>query len=659
MSSASTSGSELSEPSDGMRTTLDQLFERLRTVLGIDPRSLALFRIMLGGLILTDLALRSKHLRLFYTDQGVLPLESWADISHRWNVSLHSASGELWWQVLLFSIAAIAALALIVGYRTRLANVLSLVLLGSLMNRNGLLLQGGDQLLVVMCFWGVFLPLGMRFSIDAALRPTLRDDPNAARVSSEPYTPYFSVATVAVILQVLYLYFFTALLKTGGAWRESFDAAFYAVSLQHFATPIGEFASGFPLLLKGATIYVLFAEYIGPLLVIGAVLAIRSKHFETIFTRTRLIGLALLASLHVSFVLMLHIGLFPLIDFMSLSLLVPGLVWAFLSPGGMRASNNTTSIEHAAPPTTVILYYDLDCGFCLKMCLILREFLLPGQALIKPAQDDPVIGEILERENSWVVTDATGTPHVHWEAMRLLFKQRLAWRPVYWLLSIPPLPWIGHRVYRTIATNRNSVSRFTARWLPWRHQSIKPTVLGSVIALYWFYVVTAYNVWEIPGLRGQMPEHVEFPARMLRITQRWDMFAPYPLTTSSYPVVTGLLRSGERVELFNTTSSDESWQPPSRFFPLYGDYRTRKYMGRVDTHRNNEVKRAYGSWHCRNWNAANAPADRDQQLGVLEVRFVQFRTNTIGEPKERTERMAWRHWCYPEFRDRRVFEEVS
>ncbi len=639
------------------------MLERIRTVFGIDPRSLALFRVMLGGLILLDLALRSRNLSTYYTDLGVLPRDAWGELAHRWHISLHAASGEWWWQALLFTIAAIAAIALMVGYRTRLANFVSLVLLGSLMNRNGLLLQGGDLLLVVMCFWGLFLPLGMRFSFDAALQPALRDEPNAPRLATRPYTPYLSVATVAVTFQVLYLYFFTALLKTGGAWRDSFDAAFYALSLQHFATPIGQFLLGAPWLLKGATVYVLFAEFVGPALILIAVLWWKKDSFARVFATSRLIGLALLASLHVAFILMLHIGLFPLIDFMSLSLLVPGFVWAYLQ--GERGSHvwqdapatRVDGVPLADPAPTVTLHYDIDCGFCLKMCLILREFLLPAHARVVPAQDDPVIGEILERENSWVVTDPAGTPHVHWDAMRLLFKQNLAWRPVYWLLSVPPLPWLGHRLYRTIAENRQGVSRFTARWLPWQELRTTPTLIGSALALYAFYIVTAYNVYGLPGLRGNMPAHVERPARYARIDQRWDMFAPYPLTTSSYPIVTGLLRNGERVELFETTSSDANWEPPERFFPLFGDYRTRKYMGRVDSHKNNAVRRGYGSWICRKYNKLDSEPTRDEQLGVVEIWFVKLRTNTAGTPKEETRRMAWRHWCFPEFRNRKVFDE--
>ena len=59
-------------PSDfhALRTRIvDAIYRRF----GIDTRSLAAFRISLGLLILADLALRSRNLRAFYTDFGVLP----------------------------------------------------------------------------------------------------------------------------------------------------------------------------------------------------------------------------------------------------------------------------------------------------------------------------------------------------------------------------------------------------------------------------------------------------------------------------------------------------------------------------------------------------------------------------------------------------------
>ncbi len=604
----------------------------LRRVFSLDLRSIALFRVLLGLLILVDLLLRSQHLSTFYTDNGVLPRTAWLELTHRWHWSLHSASGELWWQVVLFALAAMAALALMAGYRSKLAAVVSFVLLASLLNRNGLVLQGGDQLLVIMSFWALFLPLGARYSIDSALQPELAINPNAPVAPSQGLQPYFSIATIAIVLQILYLYFFTAMLKTGDAWVTRFDAAYYALSLQHFATPIGHWMSQFALLLKPATVYVLAVEFIAPLLVLC----------PFFWPRIRIIGLLLLASLHVAFVLMLHIGLFPFIDFMALSLLIPGALWVSLrdSQAYQARRNRVAKIR---------MFYDEDCGFCLKMCLILRCFLLPGDVKILPAQSYPAIFPIMERENSWVVSDPDANTYTHWHAMAFLFMQRWPFKPIGWLMHLPPLMGLGNGLYRWVATNRAFMGTLTSQWLPYRTLRTRATVTGSIIAAGFFYVVTAFNIYELPRYRGLMPEHINHVARAARIDQRWDMFAPYPLTTSSYVLIPGQLRNGTQVDLYPLTSSDPSWQPPERYYPLFDGYRWRKYLGRVDGHSNNTVRQSLGHYLCRSWNSKPRPTDT--QLATLEVFFVKHQTNAPGTLKSESRRKVWRHWCYAEFAD--------
>ena len=608
----------------------DSLAGRLRTVFSIDLRSLALFRVMLALVVLADLAFRSVDLQVFYTDTGVLPRADLLALGYRGYWSLHAASGDLWWQATLFAIAALCALALLVGYRTRLATIGVFLLTASLLNRNPLVLQGGDLLLVIIAFWGMFLPLGARRSVDAALQPARRERPNRPLHPPEAPQPYFSAATVAVIFQVLYLYTFTALMKTGDAWITRFDAAFYALSLQHFATPIGTWFATFPQwILKGATLFVLFVEFVGPVLVL----------LPLFWPRLRLIGLLLLASLHVAFGLMLHIGLFPLIDLTSLSLLLPGAAWAWLL--ARRA-------EARAPREAIVMHYDRDCGFCLKMCLILRELLLlPERLEIRPAQDDAAIGALLERENSWVVTDARGEPRVHWHAMAFLFRQSPLFRPIGWLMTLPPLMAAGNAVYGWVQRHRSRLGELTSGSLAWRPIRLRPTIAGSLLALFFFYVVTTFNIYQLPELRNRMPGLVDYVARAARVDQRWDMFAPFPLTTSVYALVPGKLRNGETVELNALASSAPDWQAPASFYGLYDGYRWRKYLDRIESVNDNIVRRAYGDWLCRTWNGQER--ERETQLATLEVHFVKFLTNTEGKPKERSERMAWRHWCYAEF----------
>ena len=125
---------------------------RVLPIISIDLRSLALFRILLGGLLIADLLIRGSDLSVWMTDAGVFPREFIIDRSadNRW--SLYFISGSWLWALLLHLTAAGAAMALLLGYRTRLALIISFVLLVSLHNRAPLVLQGGDNLLLLMVF---------------------------------------------------------------------------------------------------------------------------------------------------------------------------------------------------------------------------------------------------------------------------------------------------------------------------------------------------------------------------------------------------------------------------------------------------------------------------------------------------------------------------
>ena len=127
------------------------------TTLSIDLRSLAVLRIGLGLLILADLLIRGGDLSVWLSDDGVLPRDTVIDMSTllfvwipsgRW--SLYFVSGSWFWSLLLFGLAGLAAIALILGFRTRWATLLSFVLLASLHNRAPIVLQSGDNLLLLL-----------------------------------------------------------------------------------------------------------------------------------------------------------------------------------------------------------------------------------------------------------------------------------------------------------------------------------------------------------------------------------------------------------------------------------------------------------------------------------------------------------------------------
>lgn len=78
------SRSEPTAPSDDV-STATWLRARIRSRLGIDTRALGAFRIGLGLVILLDrLVLRVPGLATFYTDAGILPRSTLAELSVRY-----------------------------------------------------------------------------------------------------------------------------------------------------------------------------------------------------------------------------------------------------------------------------------------------------------------------------------------------------------------------------------------------------------------------------------------------------------------------------------------------------------------------------------------------------------------------------------------------
>lgn len=267
----------------------------------IDRRSLAAFRIALGLVVLLDIARRVRDLQTFYTDSGVLPRSLLATLHPGYgSASLHALSGSVAAQVLLFTLAAVAAVALLVGYRTRLAVFVSLLLLVSVQLRNPLILNSGDTLLRRLLFWSLFLPLGSRWAVDA---------------SGDGSERVVGPATVGLLAQVVVVYATNAVVKLrADVWLRG-DAVRYAFELDHFTVLLGNVLAGWAPLLTLADWFWLALLVTSPLLILS-----------TGRLRAALVGAFL--AVHAGMVVTLQLGVFPLVSMASLLPLLPGGVWA-------------------------------------------------------------------------------------------------------------------------------------------------------------------------------------------------------------------------------------------------------------------------------------------------------------------------------------------
>ncbi|MEM9601294.1 MAG: HTTM domain-containing protein [Pseudomonadota bacterium] len=603
---------------------LNPLRQALERVFALDLRSVALFRIGLAIAVLVDTAYRAGDLVAHYTDAGVLPVTALRDDLGVQLLSVHALSGGTGLQVLLFGLTGLAAIAMLVGYRSQLAAFVCWALVVSVQHRNPLLGQGGDDLLVILLFFAFLLPIGARFAVDAALTPALRAGPNLSGGPAQPsHHDWFSVLSVAVVLQVLYLYVFTAFLKDGASWHADGDAAWYAVHLEDYARTAGVWLRDWPALISFGTHYVWWVELLAPLLVLSPVFS----------TPARLVGLALLASLHLSFAVFLRIGLFPLIDFVALSLLLPGALWRALD-----------RVPGQAARARVVMWYDGDCVFCLKMCLVLRAFFLPRTVPILRAQSREDVFAAMQRENTWVVTDAEGRLHRHGGGLRLLVRLSVwAW-PAAWLLDRRWCARCVDVVYHWVADNRGRMGQVTDVLLPWRVQALQPAVAAEVLAFALLCAITFHNVTGLPAYRALGLAAVDQSLAQVGLDQRWDMFAPVPRRSSERMEVVGFRPDGTAVDAWHRTRHEPSLAFDVARYRDIDNNRWRKLKERVHARPPDAVSRAFGAFVCRQWH---------QHEGTSLDRIAVFRVRSITpsmdgtRPRRDTAKRVWEQDCSP------------
>lgn len=275
-----------------------------RHLFGIDLRSLAFLRIAYALIILGDVITRGRDLVAHYTDFGVLPRHAFHEIfsSPGW-ISIHLANGTWQFIAVLFLVQALLAVALLVGYRTKLVTVLLWMMVISVQTRNPMVLNGGDVYLRCVLFWCIFLPWEAVWSLDSVM---------TRRFEKIPYR-YFSVATACLLLQIAFVYWFAAIPKSDPMWRTDYTATEVALQLDQFATPVAHWLLQYPEQLKFLTWLVISFEEIGP--------------FLLFLPYTRAVAALGLAGLHFGFMSAMHLGFFGYIGVCSTLAMMPGGFW--------------------------------------------------------------------------------------------------------------------------------------------------------------------------------------------------------------------------------------------------------------------------------------------------------------------------------------------
>ena len=604
-----------------------QLLSQIKKIFALDLRSLALLRIGLALVIIADLLNRFGDIKAHYSDAGVLDRTTLINgFLKPWYWSVHLLSGQPLVQQILFLIALLLAVLLLIGYRTRWMAIASWALIVSLHNRNPALIFAGDDTLRAIAFWAMFLPLGAYYSVDHALN-----------TSSKPLPKFvISGATVGFIFQLCYIYMFSAWFKhQSPLWSEEGSAVYYALSFDQYATGFGQFLLSLKPLLPIMNFGALWFEWLGALLLF---IPFKNSFF-------RAVAIVAFISLHLSFGLTFRLGIFPALCIAAWLAFIPTVFWDWLE-------KKTYSKERAG----LKINYDRDCGFCKKVVLFLRTFLiLPGTPILV-AQENPDVYADMEKYNSWVIENWQGKRYFKWQGIAYV----VSLSPILWwlapILRLKPLMAIGTKIYETIANNRRLMGKFTA---PFKYDSFQVNHgwTFNIITLLILALVTLWNFtsfanshifYQSPTATSQIvkrisnsktAQSIRWLGDLTRLDQSWSIFAPNPPRDDGWHVVLGTLKNGNRVNLLSEIE-EINWDKPTikDRDRLYRNMQWRTYFINLNRNIGEKLYPHYGNYLCQQWNENRAPKDRLESVEIF------FMTETTAPPDVAQDVVKENHW---------------
>ncbi len=311
----------------------------LHQVFTIDLRSLAALRMVMGLILIVQVLGQSSNVDLLFSDQGIMS----RSLNHQytgdgyWSLFWINGTGNF--AQMLFVLTGLAAALFVLGFQTRVVNLVCLLLLWSIQVRDPLILTGGGILLRMLFFWSMFLPMGAMWSIDASRS---EERPTHWSVSS--------IASAAILLQVVYMYFFTGLAKLNPFWISG-DAIEYALNLEMSVKPLGEWLKSWPGVLRAMT----FAIPIAEILTLPIMFLPRLYQFN----RGALMGFFWL--MHIGIWLTMSIGLFSITAMAAWIIFIPSEIWNSLvgEPGFHDSKSSSEGSNWLSRLTQIV------CGFFL------------------------------------------------------------------------------------------------------------------------------------------------------------------------------------------------------------------------------------------------------------------------------------------------------
>lgn len=537
----------------------------------VDPRAAGLFRIVFGTFLILDCIRHWMEIGFLYSNDGVLSNHThlFKPTSGNGLSIFHafSATSEVH---VLFALGLICHIFYTVGYRTRLFAILTCIWVVSRDTRIPFVENGGYVVQNLLCFWGCFLPIERRFSIDAWRRSlSLRRESSVMEINAggDPSGwrgPIVSMIGLIIIVNVAVVYLFNVLNKMGHLWRRG-DAVHYVLHLDRMVTGLGVFVrENFPPFMVQA------ADY-GALVVEATIFVCIASPRARFYARP--IAIVLMCLLHTTFGTFMRLGPF------SWCL----ICWSVLLLLPVHFESARRFYERRSKKCTLLV--DESQAFAMLVARVIRRLDPRGRVTIEAAREEGVPLAIRD-ESGKVYSDSStlwlsltealtfgrwlrrGVALVSFGTVPLIARWALGHGAVisrFWGLKVG-----GHE-----QSGASPMRERMARWTRWLKEA--SLVYLAIAATYQLFLenkmipktlppplkegqelqpdekwalelVKKYVGSEVITLKPDAPKIMQITIGYTRTFQGWGMFAPNPIQEDGILTVDAFTLDGRRVD---------------------------------------------------------------------------------------------------------------
>ncbi|WP_217585891.1 HTTM domain-containing protein [Lentibacillus saliphilus] len=192
----------------------------------------SLLRMLFGIIILYNYVINYSIRHFFWFDTGIISDDIYNSTNHVF-LSIYALNDSLLYFEILYHAGIFFALLFTFGFGGKFIHVLNYIFFLSIVSRNPLITDGGDNIMVLCLLYMTFMNTTAYFSFKFKQRPSMP----LLKIPPEIKAIFHNFAVLFVIIQICIMYFLSATFQIMGEKWNNGTALYYILQVDTFSKP--------------------------------------------------------------------------------------------------------------------------------------------------------------------------------------------------------------------------------------------------------------------------------------------------------------------------------------------------------------------------------------------------------------------------------------